>query len=62
MDEARKKKEVEVFKDWRILFEKQLTYKKPFFINSGVVREMKDYRNIYVAPVFSRSGRQIFVI
>lgn len=57
-----KKREPEVFFDWQILFEKQLKYKKPFFINSDVARENPNYRDIYVAPVFSRSGRQIFCI
>lgn len=57
IDEVLKKKEAEVFKDWRVLFEKQLKYKKPFFVNSDVVREMENYRDIYIAPVFARSGR-----
>ena len=57
------KKEPEVFKDWRTLFEKQLTYKKPFFINSELVRNFKNgYHQIYILPVFARSGRQIFTI
>lgn len=40
-----------------MMLEKVMTYKKPFFVNSDVVRDDEDYRNIYIAPVFSRSGR-----
>ena len=56
------RREPEIFYDWRMMFEKTLTYKKPFLVNSDVVREDDHYRDIYVAPVFSRSGRQIFCI
>ena len=57
IDDMIKKREPKIFLDWRMNFEKTLAYKKPFFINSDAVRNMKNYRDIYVAPVFARSGR-----
>ena len=63
IEEAMKKREPEIFDDWQSLFEEQCKYRKPFFINSDLVRNMKSqYREIYVAPCFARSGRQTFVI
>ena len=63
IEDMLKKREPEIFNDgWQALFEKQLKYKKPFLVNSDVVREFQNYREIYVAPVFARSGRQVFVI
>ena len=56
------RQEQNLFLDWREMFEKSMTYKKPFFVNSDVVRDDDDYREIYVAPIFARSGRQIFCI
>ena len=62
IEEVMKKLEPEVFSNWQALFEKNLHYKKPFFINSDVVRDYNNYREIYIAPVFAKSGRQLFVI
>ena len=44
IQDYRREKELEVFKDWRDKFEKQLKYKKPFLINSDVVRDMQGYQ------------------
>ena len=60
IQDYRREKELEVFKDWQNLelayesrltiqnwrdkFEKQLKYKKPFLINSDVVRDMQGYQ------------------
>mmetsp|Transcript_37489 Transcript_37489/g.49291 ORF Transcript_37489/g.49291 Transcript_37489/m.49291 type:complete len:153 (+) Transcript_37489:1338-1796(+) len=63
IEEEMATREKEVFFDWKVMFEKVLPYKKPFFVNSQYVRDMKkDYKEIYIAPVFARSGRHIFVI
>ena len=36
-------------------------YKKPFFVNSNEVRHLP-FEQIYIMPVFAKSGRQTFVI
>ena len=36
-------------------------YKKPFFVNSNEVKDLT-FEQIYIMPVFAKSGRQTFVI
>lgn len=37
------------------------SYKKPFFVNSEEVKDLS-FDQVYIAPVFAKSGRQCFVI
>lgn len=56
MDAHIKEKKAELFCDWQHSFEKTLSYKKPFFVNSDVIKNL-DFDEVYVAPVFAKSGR-----
>ena len=56
------RREKEVFLFWQDMFERKIAYKKPFFVNSDCIRYSNAYREIYLAPVFAKSGRHIFVI
>ena len=49
------------FSEWQEALERTFMYKKPFFINSNEVK-CKNFQEVYVMPVFAKSGRQTFVI
>ena len=50
-----------LYTDWKSQLEKTWQYKKPTLFNSEAVREL-GIDEIYIAPVFVKSGRQFFVI
>jgi len=62
LERSIRQKELFLFENWQDKFESTLSHKKPFFVNSEVIRNEADYRKIYIAPIFSKSGRQMFVI
>lgn len=61
LEEHIKRKTAELFIDWQGAFERLFAYKKPFVVNSDVVQHL-DYHDIYLAPIFAKSGRQMFAI
>lgn len=61
MDEYISDTRLDKFGEWHAALEKVFTYKKPFFVNSNEVKDLK-FDQIYIMPVFAKSGRQAFVI
>lgn len=44
------------YSNWQQAMERVFMYKKPFFVNSNEVRNYP-FDQIYVAPIFAKSGR-----
>ena len=61
MDAYIKERKLELYFDWKIALTNCFTYKKPFFVNSEAVKDLS-FDEIYMSPVFAKSGRQTFVI